>query len=131
APGGLRFDLEIQAVEADFMSGRLTPRTPLAATQFDAWPPSPLDLAPLASGRPYRLEISVTDGATPAVKASAPFQDAGEEILLVSGAPLAVAAGPERAECDGAGSGGIVLDASASAAIDSEGRPDNGLVAFE
>jgi hypothetical protein len=130
-PGGPRFDLEIGTIDANALRGRWSPATPLVATPFDSWPPSPLELAPLAAGQPYRVQISVTDGFTPAIKMSAPFVHEGDATLRVSGAPLAVVRGPEQAECDGAGGGTIVLDASDSVAIDSEGRPDGGLVAFE
>ena len=130
-PGGPRFDLEIEAIEPDALRGRLTSGTPVAVTQFDTWPPSPLNLAPLVQGSTYRLEISVTDASTPPVRTSAFFQHEGDATLLVSGAPTAVASVTDQVECDGASGGAIVLDASASTAIDPEARADGGLVAFE
>jgi hypothetical protein len=108
------FDVEVVSVLADHVVLSAQSSAPVLTATSDAGLPHQLDLGGLQTGDDYALWLTVTDGATQPVTAVRPFTYRGEAEMLIGQAPRAVAAAPDRVECDRPQAGQVTLAGSAS-----------------
>ena len=129
ASGGM--DLTIE--EFDFMQLRATVGGELLAARhtFTAGLPREIDIAGLAPGEPHRLQITVTDGATPPVAAEMAFLHQAEATLLINNPPLAAYTPPPPAECDAPTGADVLLDGGPSSDRDVGGDPHADIARYE
>jgi hypothetical protein len=88
--------------------------------------PGRIDIASLEPEVTYRLSITLTDGMTVPVSASADFPYDGESTLLLGSPPTARIAAESSVECDRTGGAAVTLDGSAS-----DASTGGGIVAYE
>ena len=114
------FDLTLLEIAPDRLRGRLVRAgTLVLSTPFVEGLPRRTDITALASGVSHRVVLTVTDRTTPEIFADAVFVPHGESDLVVNRPPVAGAATPAAAECDGPG-GAIALDGTASSDPDAD-----------
>jgi hypothetical protein len=103
---------------------RLTPPTEegaLLSVPYAGRPPRLVDLAPLAADTDYRLQISATNGTTPAFVAESSFRHQRERTLALDEPPVAVMETVPTLECSQPG--GAVASLSAAASLDVDSTP--------
>jgi N-acetylneuraminic acid mutarotase len=95
-------------------------------------PPS-VDISTLKSGSDYELDLTITDGNTKPVTASASFQYQGERtmVFLTNQAPQAIASLPASVDCGGPSGAGVLLDGSGSSDPDSTPGTNDDIAAFD
>ena len=128
APAGGR-TITVLAFTTDtitFTSGGTT----LRRVDFDTGVPRTLDLAGLATGVTYYLEVSVTDGSTLPVRTLGSFLYLGERLLAFNTPPLAVAIAPAESECVLPEGALVALDGRSSADADSTPGTADDIVAY-
>jgi sugar lactone lactonase YvrE len=113
---------------------RATPPTEegaLLSVPYAGRPPRFVDLGVLAADTDYRLQISATNGTTPAFVAASPFRHQQERTLLLDEPPLAVMAAVPTLECSQTGGAVASLSATASQDVDSTPGTHDDIALFQ
>jgi hypothetical protein len=113
---------------------RLAPPTEegaLLSVPYAGRPPRLVDLAPLAADTDYRLQISATNGTTPAFIAESPFRHQQERALVLDEPPVAVMAAVPTLECSQPGGAVASLSAAASQDVDSTPGTHDDIALFQ
>jgi subtilisin family serine protease len=128
AAGG--FDLTV----LDYDAAGLTAATAGAGTvleiPFTDGLPRQASLQNMIAGEDYLLDISVSDGETPPISVASTFLYQGESELIVNHPPMPAILAPAFAECDQPAGREVLLDASASADVNSSAGTRDDIVSY-
>ena len=121
--GGI--DLTLLSLAPERITFEAVNAAPLLTLESPTGVPRRADITELPAGH-LELTLTLTDGLTVPVTASADFLAQGEPLLVVGQAPVAAIAGTGAVECDRPGAGLASLDGTASADPD----PDGGIASY-
>jgi hypothetical protein len=126
-------DWTILSIEPGSIDLRIVRTDTSLTVPFTSGLPASVDISALRPDAAYRLDLTVTDGNTRPVSATANFIHQVERVMTVlSGvAPHAVALAPGVTECTGAGGGDVRLDGSASTDADSTPGTQDDIALYE
>jgi FG-GAP-like repeat/Thrombospondin type 3 repeat len=111
-----RLELDVAELTRDRMKLLVRPVDPALRLDFSDGVPGRVDIASLEVGATYRLVITLTDGNTLPVSASADFVYEGEGTMVLGVPPVARIATVTTVECSRSGGADATLDGSASTA---------------
>jgi FG-GAP-like repeat/Thrombospondin type 3 repeat/HYR domain len=126
-------DWTVVSIAPDSIGVRIPGLGAALTVPFTTGLPHTVDISTLVSGDAYRLDISVTDGNTRPVTASADFVSQGERAmtLVMSAAPQAMVAAQASVECAGPGGSSVLLDGSHSTDPDSTPGTNDDIASFD
>ncbi len=132
---GHELEMTVLDMSPDGLTARVEGSLSVFRMAFESGIPEAVNMPALLEDQPYRLVITVTDGATVPVAAEGAFEYHGESRLVIVGpnsppsAQIAIAT--PTVECTGGAGGAVTLDASSSTDPDSTPGTSDDIVAYE